>query len=101
MGLNSQDSLKELTFYFAGGQTESFNIVVRADGSLTAQDLQQKIMRILDKPWCTLHLPQQTILINTANILKVELKPPVTEIQGESVFSDVRRVTALARSANR
>ena len=100
MALNNQDSLKEITFYFVNGQTESFNIVVRADGSLTAQDLQQKIMRILDKPWCTLHLPQQTILINTANILKV-LKPPVTEIQGESVFSDVRRVTALARSASR
>jgi hypothetical protein len=97
VALDSQDSLREITFHFVNGQTESFNIV-RGDGSMTAQDLQQKIMRILDKTWFILHLPQQTICINTANILKVELKPPVHELRGEGVFSDARRVTALARS---
>lgn len=101
MPLDSQDKLIEITFHYINGQTESFNVVVRADGSMTAQDLQQRIMRILEKPWCTLHLPQQTICIHTANILKVELKPPVHELQGEGVFSDVRRVTALARSTQR
>ena len=100
MALNSQDSLTQITFHFINGQTESFNVVQRGDG-MTPQDLQQKIMRILDKPWCVLHLPEHTICIKTANILKLELKPAPREIQGEGVFSDVRRVTALARSAQR
>ncbi len=100
MALNSQDSLIQITFHFINGQTESFNVVQRGDG-MTPQDLQQKIMRILDKPWCVLHLPEHTICIKTANIVKLEVKPAAREVQGEGVFSDVRRVTALARSAQR
>ena len=100
MALNSQDSLTQITFHFINGQTESFNVVQRGDG-MTPQDLQQKIMRILDKPWCVLHLPEHTICIKTANIVKLEVKPAPREIQGEGVFADVRRVTALARSSQR
>ena len=100
MPLNSQDSLTQITFHLINGQTESFNVVQRGDG-MTPQELQQKIMRILDKPWCVLHLPEHTICIKTANILKLEVKPAAREIQGEGVFSDARRVTALARSAQR
>lgn len=101
MALNNQDSMIELTFHYVNGQTESFNIVHRADGAMTAQDFQQKIMRILEKPWCVMHLQQQTICIKTAHLLKVEVKPSVPQLQGEGVFSDVRRVTALARSTQR
>lgn len=98
MPLKTQDSLIQITFHFVTGQTESFNIVARADDSMTAQDLQQKIMRILDKPWCILNLPEQTICIKTAHVLKVEVKPCIRQLQGEGVFPDVRRVTAFARS---
>ena len=101
MALSSQDSLTQITCHFINGQSESFNVVQRGDASTTPQDLQQKIMRILDKPWCVLHLPEHTICIKTANILKLEVKPATREIQGEGVFSDARRVTALARSAQR
>lgn len=101
MALDSQDSLTQLTFHFVNGQTESFNVVQRGNGSMTPQDLQQKIMRSLEKPWCILHLPEQTICIKTAHVLKVEVKPSAREIQGEGVFSDVRRVTALSRSVQR
>ena len=101
MALSSQDSLTQITFHFINGQTESFNVVQRGDASTTPQELQQKIMRILDKPWCVLHLPEHTICIKTANILKLEVKPAPREIQGEGVFADVRRVTALSRSSQR
>ena len=99
--MNSQDRLTQVTFHYTNGQTESFNVLQRGDGSATPQALQQEIAQLLDKPWCVLHLPEQTICINTANVLKVEVKPSLRELQGEGVFSDVRRVTALSRSAQR
>ena len=101
MAINTKEGLTQVTFYFVNGQTESFNVFQPEYGSVTPQELQQKIVAFLDKPWCILHLPEQTLCINTANVLKVEMKPPMGEIQGEGVFSDVRRVTALSRSAQR
>lgn len=101
MAMNSQDSLTQVTFHFVNGQTESFNVLQRGDGSVTPQVLQQEIAQLLDKPWCILHLPEQTVCINTANVLKVEMKPSLRELQVEGVFSDVRRVTALSRSVQR
>ncbi len=101
MAINSQDSLTQVTFHFVNGQTESFNVLQRRDGSVTPQVLQQEIAQLLDKPWCILQLPEQTVCINTANVLKVEMKPSLRELQGEGVFSDVRRVTALSRSVQR
>lgn len=101
MAMNSQDSLTQLTFHFINGQAESFNVLQQGEGLVTPQNLQQEIAQLLDKPWCILHLPEQTICINTANVLKVEMKPSLSELQGEGVFSDVRRVTALSRSGQR
>lgn len=99
--MHNQDNLTQLTFHYTNGQTESFNLLHLTDGSVTALELQQEIRHLLDKPWWIFHLPEQTICIKTANILKVEIKPPLTELQGEGVFSDVRRVTALTRTAMR
>ncbi|MBD1942200.1 hypothetical protein H6F50_07475, partial [Coleofasciculus sp. FACHB-712] len=57
--------------------------------------------RLLDKSWWILHLPEETVFINTANITKVEVKPPIPHLQGEDVFSNAQRVTALTRGSNR
>lgn len=97
--MHNQD-FTQLTFHFVNGLTESFNITQLGDDSTTLE-LQQEIRHLLDKPWWILHLPDQTICIKTANVLKVEIKPAVPEIQGEGVFSNARRVTALTRSAMR
>lgn len=99
--MHTQDSLTQLTFHYTNGQTESFNVVHLTDNAETQLQLQQEIRHLLDKPWWILHLPEQTLCIKTANIMKVEIKPPLTALQGEGVFSDVRRVTALARTAMR
>lgn len=90
-----QDSFTQIIFHYTNGQTESFNVLWQGDDSMTPQDTQQKLSQFLDKHWCILHLPEQTVCINTANILKVEMKPPLREVKGQGVFSDVRRVTAL------
>lgn len=103
MTTNGQDGFLQITFYFVNGQTESFNVNVlqQGDSSLTLPELQNHILQHLDKPWCILHLPEQTICVKTANVLKVEMKPALRELKGTGVFSDVRRVTALSRSAQR
>lgn len=99
MSSDRQDSFTQITFHYTDGRTESFNVLWQGDGLITPQDTQQKLSQFLDKPWCILHLPEQTICINTANVLKVEMKPPLQEIKGQGVFSDVRRLTALNRSS--
>ncbi len=99
--MHTQDSLTQLTFHFVNGQTESFNILQLADDSMTPLELQQEIRHLLDKPWWILHLPDQTVCIKIANVVKVEVKPSVPELQGEGVFSNARRVTALTRTAIR
>jgi len=99
--MNSQDGLLQITFHYNNGQMEAFNILLHRDSSLTPNEIQQRILKHLEKPWCILHLPEQTICVKTDNLLKVEIKPSMLELHGEGVFSDVRRVTALSRSVQR
>ena len=97
--MSSQDAFIQVTFHYINGQTESFNILLHEDGSLTLPELQQRILKNLEKPWCILHLPEQTICVKTDSLLKIEIKPTLHEFHGEGVFSDARRVTALSRTA--
>jgi hypothetical protein len=99
--MNSHDNLIQIIFHYTNNQTESFNILLEEDDILTPPEIQQQILKHLEKPWCLLHLPEQTICVNTANLLKVEMKPPMLELQGEGVFTNVRRVTALSRTVQR
>ncbi|HCF25806.1 MAG TPA: hypothetical protein DEV81_00965 [Cyanobacteria bacterium UBA11049] len=96
--MSSQDAFIQVTFHYINGQTECFNILLHEDETLTVPELQQRILKNLEKPWCMLHLPEQTICIKTDNLLKIEIKPTLREFHGEGVFSDVRRVTALSRT---
>ena len=99
--MHTKESLTELTFYYINGQTESFNILQEADNAVTALELKQEIRHLLERNYWILHLPDQTICINIANVVKVEVKPALAELQGEGVFSNARRVTALSRTAMR
>jgi hypothetical protein len=47
------------------------------------------------------HLEEQTICVNTANVIKVEIKPAIPYLQGDNVFSNAQRVTALTQSSRR
>ena len=96
--MNSREGFMQIMFHYTNGQSETFNVQLQEDGSLTAQELQQRILKHLEKPWCILHLPEQTVCVKTDNLLKVEIKPTMREFYSEAVFSDVRRVTALSRS---
>ncbi|HEY9893187.1 MAG TPA: hypothetical protein V6D37_15540 [Candidatus Sericytochromatia bacterium] len=85
----SQDSFTEVTFYYVNGETEAFDI------SITPEAFGQEIQGLLSQPWLTMHLFDRTVLISTAQIMKVEVKPPVLQLQGNGVFPEAQRVTAL------
>jgi hypothetical protein len=91
--MQSVDSFTQVTFHYQNGETESFDIPV------TPEALQQQLQDLLNQPWLTLHLFDSTVFIRTAQIMKVEVKPPMPEIQGDGVLSDAQRVTALTHGA--
>lgn len=95
--MESRDTHTQITFYYLDGRSESFNIYSLLEGTATRQGLQLEIRHLLERDWWIVNLPEQTVLINIDNVVKVEMKPPLTELQGEGVFSNAERVTALNR----
>lgn len=91
--MQSEDSFTEVTFHYVSGDSESFDIPV------TPEAFQEQLQGLLSQPWLTLHLFDRTVLICTAQVMKVEVKPPILEIQGQGVFPDAQRVTALTHGA--
>ena len=96
--MQTQTSLTQITFHYLDGHTESFSISNPEKTAETAQELRQELRRLFDHPWWIFHLNDQTVCVNTANVIKVEIKPAVPYLQGENVFSDAQRVTALTQS---
>ncbi|HBB34040.1 MAG TPA: hypothetical protein DDZ80_29645 [Cyanobacteria bacterium UBA8803] len=91
--MQSQDTFTEITFHYVNGETESFDIPI------TPEAFGEQLPDLLNQPWLTLHLFDQTVVVFTAQILRVEVKPPIPELQGSGVFPEVHRVTALTRGA--
>ena len=91
--MQSVDSFTQVTFHYQNGETESFDIPI------TPEAFQQQLQGLLNQPWLTLHLFDSTIVIRTAQVMKVEVKPPMPEIQGDGVFTDAQRVTPLTHGA--
>lgn len=88
----------QLVFHYLNGQTETFNIPHFAADTVQAeqQDLQRQVRQFLENNWWILHLAEQTVCIHAANVVKVEVKPAIPQIQGKAVFSQAQRVTALS-----
>lgn len=96
--MHSESNPIQFTFFYTNGDKESFNVYDPAEADMIQQDLQQEMRRILDRQWWILHLAEQTVFINTANVLKVEIKPTISRVQGEGVFPNAARVTTLSRA---
>jgi hypothetical protein len=92
----SESSYTQFTFYYLNGQSESFNVFEQPDDP-TVQGLQLEMRRFLEKDWWILNLPEQTVMINVATVVKVEIKPPMNQLHGEGIFNNAERVTALNR----
>lgn len=89
----AQNQGTQITFFYDNGQTESFNLPVEPNTFAT------QLAQLLSQPWMTLHLTDQTVMILTGKIVKFEIKPPLSTIQGDGVINDVERVTSLQRGA--
>ncbi|WP_026793535.1 MULTISPECIES: hypothetical protein [Planktothrix] len=83
----------QITFYYDNGQEESFSVPI------PPVELVQQLPELLHQAWLTFHLIDQTVMVNMAKVDKVELKPPVPELQGQGIFLNSQRVTALHRGA--
>lgn len=97
----TQTSDTQITFYYLDGHTESFSISNPEETAETQQEVRQQLRRLFDHPWWVFHLEDQTICVNTANVIKVEIKPAIPYLQGDNVFSNAQRVTALTQSSRR
>lgn len=86
----------QLTFHYLNGQSESF-LVPDVLEDENRHDVRIEIRHILQKDWWIINLAEQTVMVNIANVVKVEVKPSLSQLQGEGVFSNAERVTALNR----
>lgn len=91
--MQTENSFTEVAFHYVSGASESFDIPI------TPEEFQQQLQGLLSQPWLTLHLFDRTVLICTAQVMKVEIKPPIVAIQGQGVFADAQRVTPLSHGA--
>ena len=88
----SQSNDTQVTFHYENGHSDAFSI------PLPPEEFQQQIQLLLDRPWITLHLFDETVFICTSKLTKVEIKPAVPQLKGVGVFANCERVTALSRT---
>lgn len=96
--MESQEITLQITIYYVDGQQESFLTTDLLDPPDPEQSLIYTIRQRLSHPWSILHLPEESVFINMNNVLKVEVRPTLPEVQGEGVFPEAQRYTALTRS---
>jgi len=98
--MEAQEKLVHLVFYYVNGQTETFTVpgLLSSMTSVPHQDLQQAVRQFLKDDWWILHLPEHTVCIHVANVIKFEIKSPMVRFEGEGVLANVQRVTALSHA---
>lgn len=88
-----KENTTQVTFHYVEGHTETFTI------PMPAQEFQEEVLHLLSQPWLTFHLVDQTVLICTTRLVKVEIKPPIPELQGQGIFPNSMRVNTMQRAA--
>lgn len=93
--IQTQPNVTELTFYYDNGQVETFKVPV------SPQTIQSQLNNMFTQPLLTFHLIDQTVIIYTGKIMKVEIKPALSGLSGEGIFNNSERIMALQRGAAR
>ncbi|PSB44617.1 hypothetical protein C7B67_22445 [filamentous cyanobacterium Phorm 6] len=88
-----KENTTQVTFHYVEGHTETFTIPI------PAPEFQEELLQLLNQPWLTFHLVDQTVFICTARLIKVEIKPPIPELQGQGIFPNSMRVNTMQRAA--
>ena len=89
-----KENTTQVTFHYVEGHTETFTI------PMPAQEFQEEVLTLLNQPWLTFHLVDQTVLICTSRLVKVEIKPAIPELQGQGIFSNSVRISTMQRAAS-
>ncbi|MEG4318729.1 MULTISPECIES: hypothetical protein [unclassified Microcoleus] len=89
-----KENTTQVTFHYVEGHTETFTIPI------PAQEFQDEVLTLLNQPWLTFHLVDQTVFICTSRLVKVEVKPAIPELQGQGIFSNSLRVSTMQRAAS-
>jgi hypothetical protein len=89
-----KENTTQVTFHYVEGHTETFTI------PMPASEFQEEVLQLLNQPWLTFHLVDQTVFICTARLIKVEIKPAIPELQGQGIFSNSMRVSTMQRAAS-
>lgn len=88
----AQNNSTQVTFYFEDGHSEAFNVPV------VSATFGRELPELLAQPLLTFHLTDQTVVICTAKVIKIEIKPALNELQGGGIFPNCQRVTAMQRA---
>lgn len=91
------EQLLQVTFYYLNGQSESFTVPREPDEDETSQDVRMEFRHLLKQDWWVMQLEDQTVMVNMANVAKVEVRPSLVQQHGEGIFLNVERITALNR----
>ncbi|NEP40733.1 MULTISPECIES: hypothetical protein [Okeania] len=91
----AQESSTEIILYYINGNSETFSLPINS------QQFQTILPQLLQQPWITFHLIDQTVCISTEKVMKIEIKPPINQMQGEGIFANSQRITPLQRNATR
>jgi hypothetical protein len=91
------EPLVQITFYYLNGQSEIFVVPHVPDEEETNQDSRMEFRHLLQKEWWVMQLEERTVMINMANVAKVEVTPPLVQQRGEGIFLNAERITALNR----
>ncbi|MEG3936808.1 hypothetical protein QT995_01400 [Microcoleus sp. S36b_A3] len=89
-----KENTTQVTFHYVEGHTETFTIPI------PASEFQEEVLQLLNQPWLTFHLVDQTVFICTARLIKVEIKPAIPELKGQGIFSNSMRVSTMQRAAS-
>ena len=89
-----KENTTQVTFHYVEGHTETFTI------PMPAQEFQEEVLTLLNQPWLTFHLVDQTVFICTSRLVKVEIKPAIPELQGQGIFSNSVRISTMQRAAS-
>ncbi len=95
--MQDRAELLQVTFYYLNGQNESFTVPRESDEDETSQDIQMEFRHLLQKEWWVMQLEDQTVMVNMANVAKVEVRPSLVQQRGEGIFLNAERITALNR----
>ncbi|MEM8604658.1 MAG: hypothetical protein AAGF24_12590 [Cyanobacteria bacterium P01_H01_bin.121] len=90
----------QIIFHYANGETEAFSVYpLSFDGEepVPQINLEECLQQLQEKKWLILQLADDTICINTDQVLRVEIRPVVTSLPAERVLGAAERITALSR----